>query len=353
MTNHISHPLPRHIVEAHGERWTEADKIATNGPFRLVSWDRGESLVITRNPEYNGPFHGNIERVELKIQKKRLAQSLTILENYAADDLDILGVYEISPETIDLARQRHAGDMMSLPSMSVMFLMFDFTKSPFTDSRVRQAFVLAIDREKLSNVVLSGYLFPATGGFIPPGLPGHSEGIALPYDPETARKIMSEAGYPEGRDFPPIRCLAPATAQVMIKWMLDQWRKNLGVEITWESVEWPEFLERLQTENIPEMCWHMWVADIPDPENFMSIGLGASSSQLEDLSRLLDSAKRATDQDERMKLYQQADKMIIEQGVIMPLTYGRWLAFVKPWVSKSPLSAIHLFSWKDVILDRH
>ncbi len=110
-------PVPRHVVEAHGQDWTEAGNIVTNGPFRLEAWQPGQSIALARNPEYHGRSTGNVERVELSL----------------------------------------------LPDPSAHL-------------------------ERLADVILGGYYFPATGGFVPPGMPGYSAGIGLPYDRRSGRK---------------------------------------------------------------------------------------------------------------------------------------------------------------------
>ncbi|NIU61783.1 MAG: peptide ABC transporter substrate-binding protein, partial [Pseudomonas stutzeri] len=97
------------------------------------------------------------------------------------------------------------------------------------DLRVRRAFSLATDRETFANVFLGGLAFPATGGFIPPGMPGHSAGIGLPYDPEGARRLLAEAGYPGGRGFPAVETLSSRGSNEE-GGLPAQWRENLGVE---------------------------------------------------------------------------------------------------------------------------
>ena len=87
-----------------------------------------------------------------------------------------------------------------------MYLQFDVSRPPFDDVRVRRAFVLATDREALVKAARPD-CFPATGGFVPPGMPGHSPGIGLPYDPGQARRLLAEAGYPGGQGFPVVECL--------------------------------------------------------------------------------------------------------------------------------------------------
>ncbi len=353
----ITYPLPRHAVEAYGKEWADVDKIVTNGPFRLESWQRDESMVLTRDPDYHGRFSGNLQGMELHFQMD-LSDPSTQLEMYKADHLDIYGVYAMLPQVIERGRQLHAGEYVVMPALNTYFFGFNVLKTPFDDSRVRQAIVLATDREKLADVVLGGYVFPATGGLLPPGMPGHSAGIALPYDPESARRLLAEAGYPDGHDFPTIHCLAPSPVDSIKEYLLAQWRDNLGVDIGWESIDWSEYVERtfrISNEEIPDMCWYGWSADYPDPHCFLSEGLPIEMGRLPNkrFYKLLEKARLVTAQEERMKLYKQADMILIQEAAVMPLNYGRWHIFLKPWVSKCPTSAIKIFHWKDIILEPH
>jgi ABC-type oligopeptide transport system substrate-binding subunit len=338
-----SYPVPRHTVEAHDEAWTEVENIVTNGPFRLEAWTPGESMVLTRNPEYHGRFTGNLQRVELSLLLEKSAQ----LEMYEADDLDILSF----GSAMGHARWQHAGEYVSRPTLYTTYVGFDVSRPPFDDSRVRRAFVHAVDRETRADVVKGGYVFPATGGLVPPGMPGHSAGIGLPYDPEQARRLLAEAGYAGGRGFPAVEALVSGYTW---EYLQAQWRENLGVEITWETMEGGMFLDRLHGEP-PHVFFLAWRADYPDPDNFLRVHpfLRSTRWRNEVYERLVEEARRVADQGKRMRMYQKADRILIGQAAIMPLAYGRVHLLVKPWVRKFPTSAISQWFWKDVIIEPH
>jgi oligopeptide transport system substrate-binding protein len=346
-----TYPVPRHVVEAHGEAWTEPGNIVTNGPFRLESWQRGESMVLGRNPEYHGRFRGNVQRVELPW----LAHPSARLELYEADGLDILNLEGLPPSERDRARQRHAGEYVSVPWLLTFYVGFDVSRPPFSDPRVRRAFVLATDREALADVVMKGFEFPATGGFVPPGMPGHSAGIGLRYDPDGARQLLAKAGYPGGRGFPVVDLLTSGHESES-EYLQAQWRENLGVEITWEAMEYEMFHDRLCREP-PSIFLTGWVADYPDPDSFLRASLVRARRytgwQNAAYDRLVEEARRVMDQGERMRLYGQADRILVEEAAIMPFIYGRLNMLVKPWVSKHSTSAITAWFWKDVIIEPH
>jgi oligopeptide transport system substrate-binding protein len=137
---------------------------------------------------------GNLQRVELSF----LADPSARLKMYEASGSDILDMMFFPPAELGDARQRHAGEYVLGPRLWTSYVGFDVSRPPFGDVRVRRAFALATDRGILANVVLRGHGAPATGGFIPPGMPGHSPEIGLPYNPDQARQLLGEAGYPGG-----------------------------------------------------------------------------------------------------------------------------------------------------------
>jgi len=341
-------PVPRHVVEAHGEAWTEMGKIVTNGPFRLETWQPGGTGVLSRNPTYHGRFRGNLQQVELFLRE----DPSVILEVYEADGLDIIwSLWNLPISEWNRTLQQHAEEYVSLPEMSTHYVKFNVNWPPFDDPRVRRAFVLATDRETLADVVTRGYVFPATGGFVPPGLPGHSAGIGLSYDPEKARQLLADAGYPDGLGFPVVHALAPQGREPWCEYLSAQWQENLGVDIPWETAEWTTFFDRLGRAS-PPIAIDGWVADYPDPDNFLRVWLQQQQIDWrnETYARLVEKARRVMDQGERMELYGQADRILVKEAVIMPLVYRRWHMMVKPWVNKIPTWVI---KWKDVIIEPH
>jgi ABC-type oligopeptide transport system substrate-binding subunit len=340
-------PIPRHVVERHGEAWTEVDRIVTNGPYQVEAWQPGHSIVLARNSLYHGSFKGNVQRVELSV----LEDPSSGLELYEADDLDIV---DAQLSDMDRVRARHAGEYVFVPQLCTWYVAFDVSLPPFDDVRVRRAFALATDRESLAHDVLKGHDVPALGGLVPPGMPGHSPGIGLPYDPDRARRLLAEAGYPGGHGFPAIPFMARDALISVCKSLQAQWRVNLGIELPWETRDWALFLEQLDSDP-PAMSIQGWMADYPDPDNFLrtSAVQRVTRWRRETYDQLVEEARRLTDQAERMKLYRQADQILIEDAPIIPLTHWRWPLLLKPWVRALAISPMGHFAYKDAIIEPH
>jgi ABC-type oligopeptide transport system substrate-binding subunit len=351
LTYAVTYPVPPAVVGAAGKKWTDPEKIVTNGPFCLESWHKGHSLVLKRNPGYTGRFGGNLQRVELDTSggyvdfAERLAA-------YEAGRLDVIGLGG-SPVDAARVRQRHAAEYVSLPNAIVTMLIFAVDQPPFDDPRVRRAFVQALDREALADVCLQGYAAPATGGMVPPGLPGHSPDPGLPYAPDQARLQLAEAGFRNGKGFPLVDVwLVESHTLSMIDFIHDQWLENLGVESRWEAMTPEEMYRRLGSERHPFIYMNGWLADYPDPDNYLRVGISYQSHWRDaEYLRMVEEARRVTDPARRMEMYRQAERMLVEQAPVMPLIYERSHMLIKPCLRRYPISPIKTMILKDVILE--
>jgi oligopeptide transport system substrate-binding protein len=345
-----TYPVPQHVVEAHGEAWTEVANIVTNGPFRLETYDRGDSLILARNPRYHGRVKGNVERVELALVEEWGVR----LQMYEANSLEVLDLWGLPAPERDRARQRHAGEYVTLPKLETFYAGFDVSRPPFDDPRARRAFVLATDREALADVALGGYEFPAAGGFIPPGMPGHSPGIGLPYDPSEAQRLLGDAGYPGGLGFAALEALTHLGNVPVAEYLRAQWRETIGIASTWETTDWASFVDRL-AEHKPHVFLIAWEADYPDPDNFLRASSVRRQTRWRDeaYEKLVDEARRLTDQEERMRVYKEADRILVEKAAVIPLTYRRFHMLVKPWVRKPATSEPFWRFLKDVVIEPH
>jgi ABC-type transport system substrate-binding protein len=278
----------------------------------------------------------------------------TQLELYGDDRLDILDITYCAPEDLRRARQRYAADWVSVPAPCTYYQAFVASQPPFDDVRVRRAFVMAIDREASMQALTGGAEMPASGGLIPPGMPGYTAGIALPYDPEQARRLLAEAGYPGGQGFPTVLALTMLVGEPTVRDLQARWRRILGVDTTIELADLWDYDGRLR-DDPPHMFLNAWVADYPDPDNFLRVGMHLFQTgwHHEEYDRSVAQAGRVAAQAERLALYREADRILVEQAAVLPLGYQRRLLLVKPWVTNYPAVGRHGSFLKDVIIAPH
>jgi ABC-type oligopeptide transport system substrate-binding subunit/class 3 adenylate cyclase len=346
-------PVPRHVVEAFGNAWTDPENIVTNGPFTLTSWRHSDSIILTRNPRYHGRFSGNVMQVEISLIPTE--EWHTQQEIYEADQQDVYRLGNRDLENMEWILHRHASEYISSPLAAAHYLVFDTMSAPFDDPKVRRAFAYAVDREALVDVTLGGFLSPAKGGCVPPGVPGHSPGIALPYDPGRARQLLADAGYSESRRFPVVNFVTSSLNRVLAQHLCAQWTEALDVEIRWETMNWTEYLEMFFLSSGTPQLWTMgWIGDYPDPDNFLRVALERFTGwHHERYFSLIEQARRSLDQRERMELYTQAERILVQEVPMLPLFYERQHMLLKPWVKKYPTSVTNTLFLQDVVLEPH
>lgn len=347
----VSCALPRQAIMKWGSAWTDPDKIVTNGSFNISSSSTDSLITLGRNPNYHGRRDGNVSQVNIII-----ASAPDLLPLYEQDRLDFIQLFTGPYEESYRAIQRHPEEYLSGPYPSTSYIAFDTRQPPFADPNVRQAMALAFDREYLVSQGTRGTQFPALGGLIPPGIPGHLPEISVPYNLELARKKMSEAGYPDGQGFPQINMLIPVELNMedLIASIADQWQQHLGIQLSIELVDYSDFMGRYSSE--PASMWPLsWGADYPDPDSFLRVAswLPMSGWRHPGYDALVQNARGLTDQAERMAMYRQAEQILVDEAPIIPLSYNRYHLLKKPWVLALPLKAPGGLIIKDIIIEAH
>jgi ABC-type oligopeptide transport system substrate-binding subunit len=350
-------PVPRHVVEAYGDKWTEAPHFVSNGPFRLEARASGAPWVLGLRPDYPGRVRGNVEQVEIVRLREGtheiwdpVGQSMSLYEQGRIDvaQTDFLGSSR--------ARQQYAREEVAWPWLGTFSLWPNWRRRPLDDPRVRQALGLGMDRSLVVALTYGEAAIPADGGFVARGVPGHSPGIGLPFDPDQARRLLSEAGFPGGRGFPSI-CLLHSMVQQsydLARNLAEQWEETLGIRIESFGVDYYTYMDRIRAREY-DLFFICWTADYPDPDTFLRGALANSGSLewSEEYAKLVTEAARPLDQKTRFELYARADRMICEQAIILPVAYNTACALMKPWIRREPKWYARGGCWKDVIIDPH
>jgi ABC-type oligopeptide transport system substrate-binding subunit/predicted Ser/Thr protein kinase len=353
-------PVPRHTVEAYGDNWTGIQNFVSNGAFQLDSWEPGKSITLKKNPRYHGKVGGNLLSIKILFPN----QIKNPFRAYLNDELDLLLGENLTTDLQVYARQYLSDEFFSIPQLGAVYVTLSTNSEPFNDPRVRQAFALATDRETVVRKANHGFVSPATGGLLPPGMPGYVPDIALPFDPGRARSLLAEAGFPEGKGFPVVEGIYILSSDFQesrietVKILKDMWLENLGIQVNWTQFTWKDIIPRLMSEK-PALLIGGWVADYFDPHNFFADAWWNRLADQENLwdhqeyTSLIRKAKEILNQEERIKLYMQADRIIVEETPIFTLNYGSLNYLQKPWVKGFTIHPNRFMSFKDVIIEPH
>lgn len=339
----VTFPQRQDIVETHGDRWTEPEHLVTNGPFRLTEWQHEYKLILEANPGYwdgRPPLDG----IEMFIVNE-LTTALTL---YETGDLEMVN---LPPEA--MATYAGTAEHHRHPLLRGYYYGFNVKTPPFHDVRVRRAFAMAIDREEIVRILRGGEI-PAIS-WIPPGMFAYNASLGLGFDPVKARRLLSEAGYPNGRGFQPVTAVfntGPINTLIAEN-LQSQWKRSLNVEVNLDNMEWKVYLERLNT-NPPALFRLGWGADYPDPDNFMVLFTTDSGNNRTGWGNhrydaLISQAAAEPDPDRRFELYNEAQQILVEQDVpIIPLFIAVQNTLIKPYVKNLKLNAMELLYFKNV-----
>ncbi len=350
----VAAPLHRQTVESENGPWTNFENIVTNGPFLLKDYESKNRIVLQRNPYYQGRFPGNVYRVECPL----ITEYNPILNKYENGHLDAVDMIASDLGTMALARERFPDQFLLIPQLSTFYLTFRNDVPPFSDVRVRQAFSHSIDLERMVDEITDGMYLPASGGFIPPGMPAHSPEIGLPFNPEYARELLAQAGYPDAKGFPNITWFHTGgeADNLVVPCLQDTWSNVLGIQTQTIKVTWNEFLERRETDP-SHLAVSGYSADYPDPDNMLRVtfhsqdGINPQRWHHPQFDSLVKKATEIIDPHERLKLYQAADHILVnEETAVFPLYYTQGRALIKPWIRRPgvPPSMLQL---KEVMIE--
>ncbi len=335
-------PLPRTAIEAAGnERWTRPETVRCSGPYKLVKWTVGSRMEFVTNPNYHNAKPG-VDRVVLN----QITNEATSIAAYESGDLDIVDVPagEFPRVQADPALSQ---EMIITPELGIFHLVFTFQK-PLDDVRVRHAIAMSMDKETLCNTIIPGIGAPAYE-FLPPGLVGYdpTTGIELKYNPEGARALMVDAGYPDGKGFPDVYFSYGAnnpTYQTIFESLQAMIKDAINVTIILAPGD--QTSAGVTVSDKPRLWRQFWGADYPDSHNFMSIlytcappsdtaryghtDLYYCSTKFDDL---VWKAAAEVDYDKRAALYKQCEQeFIVDNPAVIPLYYTARTRLVKPYV---------------------
>lgn len=307
--------LPMHVITAKGDDWIKVENIVGNGPFKLAEWKPQESLTVVPNEKY-----WDAKTVKLsKITFLPIDDNLTAYNKFKAGEVD--WAHGIPLSLVDEIKLRP--DYQVAPQVATYYYLFNMTRKPFTDIRVRRALTMALDMQELVDKVTKGGQL-ATSSMVP-AMEGYTPAKGPAFNVEEARKLLAEAGYPDGKGFPktPILYNTSDGHKIIAEWVQESWKKNLGIDVTLVNQEWKTFLDTRSNAHDFDIARAGWVGDYLDPNTFLDmfiIGSGNNDGLYanEEYDALVKKAGTMKAGPERMATLQAAEALLItkDQAVI-------------------------------------
>lgn len=348
ITKHYTwYPVPRHIVLKHGKigdrftDWTKPDNLVCNGAFVLKSWKFNDHIEVTRNPLYWDKENVGINGVRF----------LPITNLYTEDRMYYDGqmhvTYTIASELIEHSRENYPEHVRSELYLGTYFIRTNVSNKPFTDPRVRLAFSLSLNQKSLIDNVLKGGQKPAAGLVPPFGNYPASDVVA--FDPELARKLLAEAGYPGGKGLPDMEFLTTdkESSKMTAEALQAMWKEHLGATIKIKQMEWTSYITAMFDKDY-DLAAGGWIGDYMDPLTFLDMwmkdgGNNRTGWHNEEFEDILGKAAQTGDPSKRYALLAQAEALFLRERPILPVY----------WYTRNYLLHPDVKGWSPLLLDNH
>lgn len=345
MTPHYAFTaVPRQAIEKYGDQWLEPANHVSSGPFRLVKRIPYDRVVLEK---WDG--HWDAARVKLKraiflpIEDQNTAVNL-----YKANEVYVLAGGGQTVPTAFVRALKGKRDFTISPEYGTYYYSINVKRKPFDNPLVRRALAMAIDKRSICEDFLGAGQIPADN-FVPPGTPGYPYPKAPGFDPQQARNLLAEAGYPNGKGFPKIEIFFNTleSHRQIAELVQRMWKENLNIPVELNNQEWQVFQATRESHQF-DIARDGWIADYLDPNTFLDLyqadTLNNHSGWLNpEYTKLVQQANGDPDPQHRLVLLAKAEKILLDEMPIIPLYYYASVKLQKPF----------LRGWYDNPVDQH
>lgn len=347
------------------------------GPFYLKALKTDEAVILSRNEKYWGKDEfGNqlpyLDAVKVSFIKE---DKTDLLEFQKANlDMKYRIPFDMADEILD-ANHQLKGDFKKYvlqvrPELSTQFYGFLFVDKVFSNKNVRLAFNYAVDRANIADYTAKGEGIPAFNGFVPLGIPGYDNSLVkgFTFDVKKAKDYLAKAGYPNGKGFPKTTLEINSGGgrnEKIAETIQKMLTENLNINVEISQVVWAQHTNNVETGKTN--FWRFgWVADYPDPNNFLNLFYGKNvpktfeeSSYMNptryvnpDYDALFEKAIATPDAAERNKMYAQLDQMLTDDAPFLPIYYSVNRRLIQPYVKNFESNGMEYRSFREVWLDK-
>ncbi|HEV7927241.1 MAG TPA: peptide ABC transporter substrate-binding protein [Verrucomicrobiae bacterium] len=318
--------VPRQIIEKDGDDWMQARPLPTSGPYLLQQWRLNDKIRLVKNPYYWDATNTRCAVVDCL----PISAPDTALNLYQTGGADIIWDRDNIPsELLDELAPRP--DYHTFPYQGTYFLRCNTTRTPFNDPRVRKALALTIDKRRLVEKILRGGE-PVADHLVPDGTANYQQATGLGYDPDLARRLLAEAGFPGGTNFPHFSFLFDSASggekiheKVAVE-LKEMWEKQLGIQVELRQMEKRVYQTAQKTRDY-DVSRSTWIGDYNDPNTFLDLfrsdnGNNRTGWANARYDALMDEANRQVDLTRRAALLREVEMILVHDEVpIIPIYF--------------------------------
>ena len=338
-------PVPRHVVLRHGKitdrftRWSVLPNLVGNGPFRLRTWRFHDRVEVERNPHYWDAAAVSLNGIRFFPIENSYTETRAFLSG------QLHSTYAVPSDQIRRLRERHPEWLRQEPYVGTVFIRLNTKRPGLSDARVRQALSLTIEREPICQHISEGYT-PATS--LTPRMGAYHPEEVLGFDPEEARRLLAEAGYPDGKGFPRYSILiSRPAARALAEAVQAMWKKHLNILVEIKNMDWGSYISAQQSLDF-DMASAGWIGDYLDPTTFLNMwteGNGNNNTGWHDpaFEALLREAAQQADSTARYAVLRRAERILMDARPILPVSF----------YSRNYLHRTEVKGWYPLLLDNH
>lgn len=322
---HAYYPVREDIVSQAPDTWaTSAATLIGNGPFKLVKLQHSAELQFVKNDKYWDAASVKLKGMEWPISESQSTR-LTLAEGGAVDIM-------VEPPVADQERLTKLGLFKVAPSLGTYYYVFNVTAPPFDNPLVRKAFSVVIDRKVIVDTIVHGGKTPAYA-FVPPGLTDEATnqdfraegGNLVAYNVAEAKKLLAEAGYGPNKPLPPVTILYNTNEmhKAIAEAVQAIWKNELGATVELQNQETKVFMANRE-EGHYQVARASWIGDYADPQTFLDVFYDSANDaqyHSEAYNALIERIHNTTDVKLRNELMHEAEAMIFDDTVVMPIYF--------------------------------
>jgi oligopeptide transport system substrate-binding protein len=332
-----------------GGPWERPGVMVSNGPFTLAEWRPNAFVRVVRNPNFWDAAHVRLKEVRFYPTDDEAAEERA----YRAGQLHL--TYTLPKTKVAVYENEDPAALHRIPVQRTNFIAFNVASGPFSDRRVRQAFSLAIDRERLARAALGDLGTPAHA-LVRPGTAGFMPGRRFPFDPPAAARLMEEAGFPGGRGFPAVELTLNGnggTVLAVAEILQQMWAEHLGVRLQLRPLEFKVYLSVDRDRQFQVLL--EGYGGVPDPHDQLSFGVSGdpnndSGAANPAYDRAFAVSDRELDPGRRQVALDAVEAINAAEVYYAPLYYSDRAMLIRPSVQGWHDHAVAAINWRELYL---